>query len=387
MMKELVIENSGRLKKGDWLLIGCCWLVVQILLLKILGINDQEEATKYIELANRWTAGDRHFSLYNLFYSGYIALHVLLKWLGLPYRSMYVVQLLFSAAAVYYYIQIISLYTRSRMAILLSGILYVSCFILQQWVSFLFTDSVFASLVVITVYYLLTEEKSPSHQRIFWILLFVLPFFRPVGFLFIPVACFYWLCLSPRNNRRKILITSSYLGLIGIWIYLTFQPAETYYYPIHSVPNLRAIIICGYPDDFLKYASTPYHPGGSVMGFLAQNPAMTARLFLSRTYKVFSMTRPFFSPWHNRALVFSTAMYYLLALAGLVQIMRKKKKTLYFFVAGIVFFSLPLVLFCAEWTGRLSLPVLCFVLLICPLGIEGISRFSSPLPPERYDAG
>jgi hypothetical protein len=384
-MKERIFENSIRIKKLDWLIIGCCWLLLQFLFLKIQGINDQEESVKYITLANRWLSGDRHFSLYNLFYSGYTAIHVLLKWLGLPYKTMYVVQLLFSIGAVYYYIKIISLYICSRTAILFSGIMYAGCFIIQQWVCFLFTDSIFSSLIIITVYFLLTEEKSNSNKRIFWILLFVLPFFRPVGFLFMPVACLYWLSFPLRQNLGKIGISTFYFLIIGFLAYLTFQPDEPYYYPIHSAHNLRANVICGYPDDLIQYSTTPYRNGMSVIGFLAQNPNMTARLFLYRTYKVFSMTRPFFSPWHNRLLVLSTLVYYLFALAGIIKIIRGKKKSLYFLGAGVVIFSIPLIIFCVEWSGRFSLPVLCFVLLICPVGIDGISRFSSPLLPGQYD--
>src|SRR5271169_1285005 len=104
--KSLLIGNTGKLKKSDWILIGCSWLLIQIIILKFLGINDREESIKYISLANRWMMGDRNFNLYNLFYSGYVSIYVLLRSVGLPYKSMYAVQLFLSALALYYYIKL-----------------------------------------------------------------------------------------------------------------------------------------------------------------------------------------------------------------------------------------------------------------------------------------
>src|SRR5579862_3836828 len=101
MFSRVVLEkNNGKLSKSDWILIGCSWLLIQIIIYYFLGIKDQEEAVKYISLADNWIKGDRNFNLYNLFYSGYIAIHVLLKSIGLPYKSMYAVQLFFSILAV-----------------------------------------------------------------------------------------------------------------------------------------------------------------------------------------------------------------------------------------------------------------------------------------------
>jgi hypothetical protein len=365
--------HSGRLKKSDWILIGCSWLLIQIIILKFLGIYDREEAVKYISIADRWMKGDRNFNLYTLFYSGYVSIYVLLRSVGLPFKSMYAVQLFFSALAVYYYIKILGLFIHSRFVIVTSALLYATCYILQQWVGILFTDSVFSSLLVIAIYFLLTEQRGPGNKWMFRILLFILPFFRPVGFLFIPLACFHWIINSIRKNRNHLLISTGYLLFIGIAIFKTFGHDEPYYYPIHSLPNIQANVICGYPGDLLKYRIVPYREGMSVASYLYQNPGMTARLFLYRFYKVFSMGRSYFSPRHNLMLFATTFVYYILAIAGVAEIIRRKERKSYFLLAGILLFALPMVIFCGEWSGRFSLPVFCFVLLLGSFGIKGIA--------------
>ena len=304
-MNEKKEAVFARIKKSDWILIGFSWLSVQIIFLNVMGINNHEEAVKYFSLADNWIHGQGNFHVYNIFYSGFVSIYVLLKWLGLPNNSMYGVQLLLSALSTYYFVMIVRLFIRSRYVIVISGILYATCYLIQQWVSVLFTDSVFCSLLVIATYYLLTLEESKKNKRIFWFLFIILPFFRPVGFLFIMVACVHWIMISFKKNRSKLILSFAYLSIAGIVIYKSFS-SEYYFFPIHSMHNILGNVICGYPGNYGKYARVPYVQGMSVFNYLYQNPEMTARLFLSRFYKVFSMSRIYFSPVHNRLLNMST---------------------------------------------------------------------------------
>jgi len=364
------VTNAGKLKKTDWLLIGISWLLVQIILLRIQGINDQGESVKYILLADNWVKGNRNFSLYNIFYSGYTSIHVLLRYAGLPQKSMYLVQVIFSGLAAFYYTRILTCFLNSRLAILFSALLYTTCYIIQSWVSLLYTDSIFSSLLLIATYFMLAEEKSSGNKWVFWVLLLMLPFFRPVGFLFIPVACFHWIMLAPRKNINKLLFCLAYFSLIAVMLYQTFANPE-YYYPLH---NIQANVICGYSGDLSKYQVVPYREGMSTFSYLFHNPGMTIRLFLSRFYKVFSMGRPYFARGHNLLLFGTSFVYYVLAAVGAAVIFLRREKNLYFIVAGILLFSLPLIIFCVEWAGRFSLPVICYTLLLSSIGIDRIIR-------------
>jgi hypothetical protein len=362
------LKEPGKLKKTDWALIGISWFIVQLILLKIQGINDQGESVKYIRIAENWIKGDRDLNLYNIFYFGYSSMHILLKYAGLPPKSMYAVQLILSGLSTIYFTRTLSCITHSRMAVLFSALLYTTCYTIQSWVSILYTDSIFSNLLVITTYFLITEEKSSRNKWVYWILLGMLPFFRPVGFLFIPVVCFHWIMLAPGKNMNKLFVCTAYLSVISLVVYLVFTKSG-YYFPLH---NIEANVICGYPGDLLKYQAVPYREGMSAFSYLYHNPGMITRLFFSRLYKVFSMGRPYFSPGHNLFLFVSSFVYYALALVGVAVIFKQHSKKIYFIIAGILIFSLPMIIFCIEWAGRFSLPVISYTLLLSGVGIDRI---------------
>jgi len=367
--KHLQAGNQRKLKIVDWIGIGCVWLILQMILLKFLGINDTQESLKYIGLADKWVTGDRNFQWYNLFYSGYIAMHILLKDLGLPPKSMYLVQLLISGVALYYFVQILTLLLKSRFTIIISAILYASCFIIHQWVTALFTDSVFCNLLIISTYFLMVEENSLTQKILCWTFILIIPFFRPVGFLFLILVSFYWVTMNLKRNRKKIIFCFAYLIFIGFIIYKSLLQSADYFYPLH---NIQANIICGYPSNLLKYQTETYKEGMGIFTYLFDNPAMSIRLFFSRFFKVFSLGRPYYSSLHNMVLFASTFIYFILAICGLISIIIRKKKHLLFLLVGVLLFSLPCVAFCLEWNGRFSLPVFCYVLLLSGIGVDWI---------------
>lgn len=386
------------LRKQDWYLIGACWLATQLIILWYFGINDGGESAVYIEWSKNWLAGVRHYNLNVIFYAGYIAIHVLLRWLGLPVKSMYGVQLLLSALSVYYFVRILARWVQSRAALVLTAILYSTCYIIQLYVSMLYTESVFCDLLLIGSYYLLTASPTaplnsapqgnspllsaiPSpHLRnriICWIFILLLPFFRPVGFLFTALACCYWATTSLRRNRWQILAGIAWLACVIILINISLE-SPGFFYPGH---NAEANIICGYPSDLLQYRQVPYHEGMSTFGYLLRNPNMTIRLFAWRFYKVFSLPRPYYSTGHNLVLGITSITYCLLALTGLYQIFfRRSTLPKYFLPFAILLFSLPCVALCVDWEGRFSLPVYGFLLLAAGIGLDAIPFIRSQRP-------
>jgi hypothetical protein len=97
------------------------------------------------------------------------------------------------------------------------------------------TDSIFSSLVIAATWFLISENKSKRHQWISMILILILPFFRPTGFSFLFIACFYWAAISFRKNAYKILFFITYLSAVGFVVYKTFAATNSYYFPIHSL--------------------------------------------------------------------------------------------------------------------------------------------------------
>jgi len=260
--------------------------------------------------------------------------------------------------------KIIAMYADSRVQVLAAGLLYATCFIVQQWTSYLFTDTLFYMLLIIGVYFLLQENKSRKQRTWFWVFLIMLPFFRPVGFLFVAVACVHWIFNWQRNNVVKLAASLGYLLLLLFFVQRSIVADETYFNPHH---NVQAEIICGWPSGLLKYQRVPYKHT-SLSEYFLDNPGMAARLFLMRFFKSFSLTRPYFSAVHNLLLAAACVFYYALALVGFINILRKKQRELYFLPFACVMFVLPSVMLGVEWSGRVSLPTFCCMLIMAGIG-------------------
>ena len=86
------------------------------------------------------------------------------------------------------------------------------------------------------------------------------------------------------------------------------------------------------------------------------------------------MTRSYFSSGHNLAIGAVCAVYYTLAAAGMVNMVAKKIKTRYFLPVGCLVFCVPSVIFCVEWHGRMSIPMMAFMLLIAAEGIDTLLK-------------
>ncbi|HVS95924.1 MAG TPA: hypothetical protein VHE54_05540 [Puia sp.] len=364
------------LKRTDRWIIYTVWLVTQAALLAAFGINGRSDAQKYIQLSREIVGGQWDVGWNDLFYSGYVAIHVLLRLLGLPAKTMYAVQLVLSAVGLHYFLRTLALWVRSRPALLISGILYASCWVTQQWVPVLLTDTVFFDLLTIGVYYLLS---APAGGRTAWVFILILPFFRPTGVLFVVFAGFYWLFTA--RQSRKLLPLAGVLVLLAGWVYLALTGGRDYFYPYH---NLQANIICGLPSGLQAYQRTPYRGGMSVIGYLWANPGMSIRLFAARLVEVFAMTRPYFSSLHNLAAKGFECVYYLLASVGVAGLLREKRQVIRYLAAGMVIFCAPSVLFCADWSGRFSLPVFCFLLLLVGSGVDVLWR---RMPPRNNILG
>jgi hypothetical protein len=48
------MEMINKSKKYHWIVIGGSWLIVQIILVWLFGINDREESLTYISIAKHW---------------------------------------------------------------------------------------------------------------------------------------------------------------------------------------------------------------------------------------------------------------------------------------------------------------------------------------------
>jgi hypothetical protein len=356
------------LPKRNRVLIAVVWIVSQAVFLYLNGIVTTGESTTYIDAANQVIeSGNLFFSSRTYLYSVHILLLVLLKKAGLPYVWMYGVQLLTATLALICFIKFFRF--ASALPVTISALLYCVCPFFQPWVCFLYTDAMFANLLLIAVY-LLTYADSALKKIGLWTLLLLLPFYRPLGILFIPIAVLFWLLQWQKGNWLKIIIATLYFFCVLGVVWFCINNAKGYFYPQH---NTEANIICGYNSDLVKYITVPYDPNRSIAYFFFSNPSMTWRLFLNRLFKAFWMTRPYYSGIHNLFTCIALPPYYLFAAVGVVALIKQNaiKKNVYL-LCGLLVFTAPIVLFCADWVNRFILPTLVFVFILMGFGVNSL---------------
>lgn len=369
--------STVAISKKQWVLVAACWFIAQLLFLHNNGIVTNSEAGKYIAIANRLAAGNWSLRANDYLYAGYIALLLLLKVTGLSYKWMYLVQLITGLASLVCFTSILQSMLSSRSAIAATAILYGISPIVQPWNCFLFTDALFLHLMIITVFLLVYPFPKKQPVKALIVMLLLLPFFRPIGFLCTPLAISVWLIKRPANQRPLITGFTLYFLLVCSFLWYCFTYSPGYFYPNH---NSEANIICGYPSSLTSYITIPWKPGESIVHFFIANPSMTWRLFTQRLFKAFWMTRPYFSQKHNLYLSIFLPLHYCLALLGMLLLFTRKLFNKQGFVLiGLLVFTLPLITLCADWVNRFVLPSLVFVYFFIGMGADFIIEKCSTL--------
>ena len=364
-----MMPEKRTLQTKHWILIMGVWLLSQLSFFYYNhGVVATGEAGSYIGVVNRMFNGESLAAIPRFyFYAVHILLLAAFRFAGLSYRYMYLLQLVVAFAALFCFVKLLLTYCRHISAVVFAAVVFSISPFYQIWTSFLYTDANFANLLLIAIY-LLTCADSHKKQWLFVVCLLLLTFYRPLGVLLVPVAIVFWLAHKPVAYKIRIVLAAVYAVITGvlIWYCLTF--AKGYFYPGH---NAEANIICGYGSSLTRYIHHPYNPDKSMVYFLASNPGMTWRLLLGRFFKAFWLTRPYYSTLHNIIFILLLTPFYFFAGTGIIILIRKKRFLANAFLfCGLLLFTMPILLFCADWSNRFVLPALVFVFIFFGIGAD-----------------
>jgi hypothetical protein len=368
-------KTMAGINKWGYVSIVLVWLITQGFILSYFGIYTQEEARVYINIADAIVQGNWNHSIHYWLYSGYIGVLVILRYFGMPYEAMYVLQLLLSFLAVHCFIKLLSGLQISKFAVFAGGLLFASSPLFHAWNSHLYTDGYFGSLVVISLYLINKNAKGTLISFFFLFLLLVYAsFVRPVGFLLPFMALLY--LFFHKGVFTRILLLSIWVLLIVMITKLSLTRGSNFFYPNH---NLELNIICGYPSALNQHEVKPYNMGMSIASYFLQNPKMTFMLGFNRAFKSLWMTRPYFSPAHNFVLGSLCSLYYLLAITGIISVFRKKNLKNFYFLIFALIWLVPNILFCADWHNRFMIPFIPALLVLAAFGIDYINHCKNSL--------
>lgn len=369
------MHSQHSISKKHLLLIVIAWCCMQAVLLYSFGIDKNHEATAYLGLRDQWLQGN--FNQYGHFwlYSGYIGLHVIIKKLGLPENMLYVVQLIASFTALLAFVKGCTYFTKKSTAVLIAGILYSTCFLLHYWTSFLYTETIFTSLITVGICSMLFYAEKPLYRWVFWISLLLIPFFRPNGFLVMLIPLLFWVTQWWSTRKLEIVILAvlffAFAKFAG-WL-IDHSP---YFYFIR--PNAEADIVCSITSQLKPYIKVPWHEGMSLWQYFYSNPELTIRMLPARLFKTLWMTRDHYSAANNVVTGGCLLVYYALALAGMGHLARCKPKELIWILAAMGIFIAPVILMCADWNNRLVNPFFPVLLWLAAAGTNLLPIQSKP---------
>lgn len=350
-----------------------CWTAVQVWLLFTTGIKTDLESAKYIREAdnilNTGTVSTPNF----WFYSTQIFLIASLKKIGIGLGGVVILQMLLNLFATFTLYNYLKKHTGILPAFITSLFLIFNIFY-NEFNTFLQTESVYFSLVILYTCYLLKLENFKWYN-FFAISAFLalLTFTRPTALLLYTPTFLYILFFKINSSVAKKLSLLSILLLIALYIlnYAMGSGGEWAFMEIYK----QEMVICGVPVNNVNVDITdnPNSIKGLVY-YITQNFNQFAILAVKKTVAFFGVYRAYFSTGHNVVIVCFFSLMYLLATVGIVSWRRQNAGVLFYCLLAIFFTWLSVIVTCDDWHNRFVLTIVPYLLILSAKGVEMLCK-------------
>jgi 4-amino-4-deoxy-L-arabinose transferase-like glycosyltransferase len=355
-----MITGLASRDRADRVTIVAASLAVNLTLVARTGIVFGADSSRYLGAAERLLSGGGLQGVERA-YLGYIAVVAASRWLGTGLPGVVALQFAVAAAAA------LALYALGkRIAGRESGILAAALFVLDpdiaRWHSYVLTDSLFLSAVVLTTWLALAAADLGGWRYIaagvFTLLAALL---RTNGWPVVAVVAIFWIVRSSSPSAGRWGAVGLILASLAAAPIL--RPAPAGYGPHGETPRtwlrdwLRdGVVTWGYapwqvrmPSDFPSAESG----WADLLSFVGRHPLACAKLAAARLAAELAHVRPFYSAFHNAAIALFLLLLYPLAISGLV---RWRSLPITQLAAGIVSSQLAVVaLTFSDWDGRFLL--------------------------------
>ena len=353
------------------LILFAFWLIIQSLFLKSLGIVTTLEATKYTDECQHLLLYGNFSDKKYLFYSVYILTHIFFYKLGFEIIGVYIFQLLLNLLATYLFFELTFKTTRKKSISFLAVLLLLLTQTFEMWTVYLYTESVFSSLVVIFCYCLLSLNHQQKWNMIFTVFLFFLLIFaRPTGVLFIPILLIYFLFILIRQKKylKALFFTSLATIIFVALVNHVMQSSDTFNF---IKPFVEEQVICDVPVQVLNpdTSQTASQSLSDILNYIIHHKQQFAHLSFQRFISFWGLQRPFNSRSHNLFFAFFFYPIYFLGLIGFTKLYKQQKRVFIFIISTFFFFTLSVMLSCDEWSNRFIVPIIPFVMMLGAIGI------------------
>lgn len=348
------------------------WLIMQLILLFSFGIVTTNEATKYSGEAQQLLHTGHFSEMKYIFYSVYILLHVLFYQLGFETTGVYAIQLCLNLVAMYCFYKTILRKTGSNISAFIGTALLITCYSWQYWTVYLYTESVFCSLILIFSY-LLFGIASTSFKRYAGIvlLLLLIMFSRPTGMYMLPVLGLTGLFVLIKARKWWLAALFSVASLVVFILLVSFAMQSGSSFDFMK-PLLEHNVLCYIPYNSSETISNMPVAENNLLGiwhFFVQNPGTFFQLACLKALSFWGMTRTYYSTIHNAWLIGFFYPLYFFAGIGLRSLFKTAAVFAGYISCLLIVFTLSVMLTCDDWNNRFNMPIIPFVVLLAGIGL------------------
>lgn len=346
-------------------IIIAAWLLVQLVAWQYFGVNTGVDTSQYV--ADAMAIMDGNWSAIELpLHLSYSLLLAVVVFVSGNFTNIVVIQLVVSLLAVLMLFRLTFAISGSNFSAFVAAILFVLWPDIPQWNFFVYTDSLFMNLVVISVALVYFSKRSV--QYVFAAVLIVLTvFIRPVGVVFFLSLLVY--LFRPRKYLALVflvvgLITVNFVLRGAIDFFLVSYSKAEIIYPDVSL-GIRA------PGD-LAIPDSNHQPLVRLLLFILSNPIYFLKIFFVKVALFVGHMKPYFSASHNLLIAIFLYPLYAMAVPG---VMLMKQTALRNFAVSFIILQVMMVGLTSEnWDGRFLLPLLPWVFILSSLGLTSILK-------------
>lgn len=362
------IENNVSRPERSISILFLIWIALQGILFLRYGVKTSVDSALYITNADDLLKGifpqgrDVWYISYSIFLAGASLLggnHVAVLF-----------QVLLSGVALYFLYRLTHKITKNEITSLLTCVFYIGWIKIHQWNFFIYTESLFTSMSIIS-FAGLVLSKSPKHYTYTFLIFLFTVFVRPTGIaLLFGVLVYGFAHFYHRVSRAAWLSTMALgisLGLLLLnFVMKDYSFIDSYQKGEIIYPNINLGM---QPPDELIIPARSTAPLISFITFVFNNPVYFIKITTIKLLLFLGNAKPYFSLLHNGMIVGFLFPLYFFAITGFRHFTTNRNE--HYFIAGFVMMQCAIVAFTSEnWDGRFLIPILPFVFMLSAVGIN-----------------
>jgi hypothetical protein len=379
-MQQQISSPFGFINKYGKYIIIICWLVAVAFYYKNFGLMTSLEAQKYIREAHLLLNTGRLSAPRFWFYSGTILIIAFALKIGTGLYGAFIIQAIINLGALLLFYQALKKIFYNPITALFVVVYLILFWPYQSWVVYLYTESVFFSMILILLSVLiLYKPNNLKNIFVIFIALALVIISRPLGILFI-ISTYLYFFINANKKWKIVIACSSIIGIALALLVINIIFSTINDWTITEAFE-RENIICDAPTIIPSVKlnlATSGSPVYKLLFYISHNFSHFIHFAGIKLQYFFLMRRYYYSNAHNLFLLINIIPVYILAIIGLFKMQKKiAKSVIAFIVCTILLYTITIILQCDDYHNRFILSIYPLFVILAGLGAEQIMQLIS----------